>query len=194
MIDARLWVWFDRPFGVERQRAMPEQLELSWWDGRLTGVRLRRIDPNGSSQNLAIAWDIRRRGDAWRLSVAQRGVPLGSVLLAYNSMRADDELFGLRLDDPNDTADATSRRSGLGSLNPEPFEASGRQEDVLSAILVAYSLDVRPLLTSRDDTDLWIFNKDEGRLERITVQEAEARGIQYSVAENFGVRRHRFSQ
>ena len=192
-IDPLLWVWFDRPFGVERQTALPQMLELSWWDGTLTGVRLRRPDPSVASLEFKLAWDIRRRTDRWSLDVLQSDVPLNSVLLAYNSMRSDDELFGLQLVDPNETPDAPPR-SGFDNPNTEPFRASGRQEDILAAILVAYDLNVRSLLITPDDTDLWVFDKDHGRLERITVAEADARGIEYELVEGIGVRRHRFRQ
>jgi hypothetical protein len=191
-INPRLWIWFDEPFGMERQRAMPEQLDLSWWNGTLTGARLRRPDPSTSSPDLKVAWDIRRRADHWDLNVLQRDVPLRWVLVAYNSMRSDSELFGLQLEDPNDSP--TARSQGFGSLNTEPFRVAGRQEDVLSAILVAYDLSVRSLLITPEDTDLWIFNKDQGRLERISVQEADERGIPYTVVDSLNVGRHRFRQ
>lgn len=192
-IDPLLWLWFDRPFGIERQGALTEQLELSWWNGTLTGVRLRRPDPTASGHRVRLAWDIRRRGDNWNLNVLQPEVPVGSVLLAYNSMRTDDELFGLQLRSPDDGDDSRrSRRSGFDALNKEPFEVAGRQEDVLAAILVAYDLDVRPLLLTENDTDLWVFNKQQGRLEHLTRDEAEKRGIQYSVVRDFAVSRRRF--
>lgn len=189
-IDPLLWIWFDRPFGLERQRAMPEQLELSWWNGTLTGVSLRRADPADPAPHLELAWHVRRRGDQWTLDVLQRDVRFGSILLAYNSMRRDSELFGLQLEDPDQ--DPEARPSRIDATNDEPFSARGRQEDVLAAILVAYDLSVRPVLITHEDTDLWVFDREQGRLERIGVDQAEARGIDYAVVESLGVRRHRF--
>ena len=194
-MDPLVWVWFDRPFGIER-RTGSARLDLVWWDGRLRGVREYPVAGAPGGTTTGYSWEMRRSGDRWRLRVGA-DVPASSLLLAFNSMRDDSELFGISIADEagepvgfgGGTRLARSGAAPTQRRNEEAFEARGRQEDILASMLVAYDFTIRSSLISPEDEDLWVFDRERGRLERISVGEADERGVEYEVLDGMRVQR-----
>lgn len=194
--DPMLWVWFDRPFGIERRRAS-SRLDLTWWNGRLSGVRERpqAVGPGGTL--VGSSWDLQRRGDHWRLR-AGAGTPASAILLAFNSMRTNDELFGVAIVDEEGQELESPGRIARSGPNPtsrraeQAFEADGRQEEILAAVLAAYGFRIRSSLITPDDEDLWVFDAERVVLERISVGEARERGVEFDVLDSMRVQRFRW--
>lgn len=107
------------------------------------------------------------------------------MLRAFNSMRDDAELFGVTLAPPESA-------SGSGAItNGAAFSAEGPQEVILAAILAAYGFTCESFLITEEDEDLWVYDESRAALERISVEEAEARGVEYGVLPGISVSRFR---
>ena len=155
-----LWVWFDRPIGVERVAKSggdpwSREVRVTWRFGRMTGASMWGINDDETE---ALHWRLvrpDRTDDAWSFTIDD---PLRSnwrdVIFYFNSMRSDDELFGVRIGSTSDAVD------------PTPIQLEGTQLDVMSLLIRLYEIEIEPV--ERPDRDwVWTWNAETETLERV---------------------------
>jgi len=158
-----LWVWLGQGYGVQREYLNSETLVVHRWGERVSRIESEERWATGTP---AKRWSLARTGpDGWRLEVMNPTVRWQSVLLAFNTMRTDDELFGVRI------IDALREESG-GS-----FEIEGTRAQVLAEMIRVYGLTIEPGLTSETDTDVWVILPETGELAEVSVARAEELGM-----------------
>jgi hypothetical protein len=169
------WVWLGRGFGVQRVDMMAESLVVHRW-----GNRVSRIDAEDrwSAPTPRPRWSLERTGpDEWRMEVVDPTVDWRSLLLGFNTMRRDDELFGVVIH--------AWARDEAGT----PFTVHGSRVDVLSAMIRVYGMETHPGLTSPEDGDVWVVSPESGELVEVPVARALEMGIAVRPFEAEGVPR-----
>jgi hypothetical protein len=174
----RLWVWMGRPFGVfevtRRIDGVERRTERAWWGDpdiatRVSVFERPVVPPDADPGPFTLAWEVRRSGrDRWSMNIASTGVPLNRLVTAFNTVRTNEDLFGVALDG----------RRAARTANDEPFRASGPKENLLAAIIQAYGVRVTPLLTSASDDRVWVYDERTQTLEELPVDEARERGFE----------------
>lgn len=157
------WVWLGRGFGAQRVDLSTESLVVHRW-----GSRVSRIDSEDrwSAPGPRPLWSLERLGpDEWRMEVVDPRVDWQSLLLGFNTMRRDEELFGVAIH--------TWEREEAGA----PFSVRGSRVDVLSAMIRVYGMQTHPGLTSPEDGDVWVVSPESGELVEVPVQRALEMGI-----------------
>ncbi|MBL0927460.1 MAG: hypothetical protein IBJ11_07390 [Phycisphaerales bacterium] len=128
------------------------------------------------------SWTLARLGpDHFRLDVGGAGLGWSEVLFAFNSLRADDELFGVSIE------------SAASDVNTEAFSAEGTRAELLAAVVDRYGLGLASMPLAPDSAEVWIFDPPTRSMRKVAVSEAEARGI---AVRPYGPRqpnRHRFT-
>lgn len=197
--DFRLWAWLYEPYGVARAENYREIVEVLWWAGEIEAIRRRRkpnpmltiggntINPNSPSavqpQAPTLVSEFRELApDRWRLEVFEAGLPSSELIDDFNSMRTDDQLFGVYLE------------SAAGVRVPRstgPFVAEGGRVEILTAIVDHYNFRIRPTLTGPEDELVWIRRPDTGVIDEVHVDEARALGFEVpAFGRPLSVRRH----
>lgn len=158
-----LWVWVGQGYGVQREELNTETLLVHRW-----GARVSRIDgeERWSAGTPALRWTVARLGpDRWRVEARDPTVTWQMLLLAFNTMRTDEELFGVRI---------------AGSARGEAeraFTVEGTRVQVLTEIIRVYGLEIEPGLTSAEDVDVWVVLPETGELAEVSVERAVEMGL-----------------
>lgn len=177
-VDPRLWVWLDKPYGTMVVDEPGRRLRIHWWgDGinRISAIDDRPPSEQDALNGSEILWEIERyETDDWRVSAPTTGVAFVDILLAFNSMRSDEELLGVQIP-------AYQRE-----LSERPFEVRGPRHAVLEKLIKVYGLEIRPGIIPGSPGDTWIWDEDAGRLERLSREEAYERGVEFLPHWGFG--------
>ncbi len=89
-------------------------------------------------------------------------------------MRSDEELLGVQI-------------PGAGrDISETPFEVRGPRHAILEKLIEVYALEIRPGAIPESPGEAWVWNPDEGRLERLTRDQAAERDIE--LLPNWGFR------
>lgn len=170
-VNAKLWVWMGRPFGIEesgyRTANTLGRMRVEWWFGTPTSFL---VTERGSGQEI---WSIERhRGDRWTMRVQDANTPWQSLIRSFNSTRRDDEIFGVALVDARGRTQGRQRRSTPAD---RPFEVTGGQVDVLSEMIVRYGLTTDPMarVGNREtpQTHAWVFDESAQRLKHVPLED-----------------------
>ncbi len=153
-----LWVWIGRGYGVQRVDTGIESLRVHRWGDRVSRVEALDV---WSGPSPMPRWTVERLGaDRWRMHVFDGAVQWPSLLQAFNTMRRDDELFGIQLAHP--------ARQEAGS----PFAVEGTSVDVLADMIRRFGLQVEPGVMSASDTEVWVVMPETGELREVSVERA----------------------
>jgi len=179
-IDWSVWEWFWKPYGVQHLMGPEGRIDVWWWAGHVQEVAAYSRDEKGKPSP---RWRVAREDvNEWTVEVYEAGVSMDGVLRAFNSVRDDEQLFGVRL--------IGADRDG----NEEPFAVSGPKEDILTAVIHAYGVRVEPFLLSADDEDVWVYDEQAERAILVSVEEARARGYEVEQTGVWNVPRHDWSR
>ncbi len=158
-----LWVWLGQGYGVQREQLLTETLLVHRWGKTVSRIDAEERWAAGTPRKL---WSLARVGpDRWRLETIDPTVTSQTLLLAFNTMRTDEELFGVRITDSARTeAECT-------------FSVEGTRALVLSEMIRVYGLSIEPGVTSATDTDVWVIDPETGKLTEVSVAEAASMGV-----------------
>lgn len=169
------WVWMGHGYGVQRVDRWAESLRVHRWGSRVTKIESFDVWSSSAPRPL---WSLERLGaDRWRMRVRDPYVTWQSLLLGFNTMRPDAEIFGLSITE--------SRRVESG----QHFEVEGARQDVLAAMIRVYGLQTTPGLISPTDDDVWVVDPDSGDLVEVPVPRALEMGYEVTPFRDIGVER-----
>lgn len=143
-----LWMWFGQPTGMQRSPVIgPKQYEVTWFFGEPRAVRVYR--PGDAGRAIA---EIRRPSmaeDAFSMRVRGPGVRIENLLYAFNTLRTDDEIFGIQW-----------TRDQPRAFSTAAFAREGTMGELMSGIVGHYGIRVRPLTLGEEDGAVSIFLPD----------------------------------
>lgn len=155
------WVWMGRAYGVQRVDLYVEQLRIHRWGSRVS--RVESFDVWGGPRP-RLLWSMERTGDRFRWEVADPSAEWDSVLVGFNTMRTEEEIFGLAVTPMRRRADTT-------------FVMEGDRVDVMERMLEVYGGEVRTWVAAPGRSMVWVWDAERGELEEMAVERALELGV-----------------
>lgn len=142
-----MWVWFNKPIGVQRSPFTgPPAYRVTWFFGEPRAVRMYLNTSTNPTQEVAVLTRTSMDKDEFTLRVNGAGLSLNNLIYAFNTLRTDDEVFGIQW------ARFNPRDRSVGK-----FESRGTMAEIMAAIIGHYGLQVQPLKLTVESPTVCVF-------------------------------------
>lgn len=174
----RLWEWFNQPYGVEvvdsaSGGTTQHEVHVRWWAGDIR--RVTAVSDAADTRGVLI-WSLRRDTDSWTLDMPRPDLTDCSRLIYFfNTLRSDDELFGIRILDMGVQPAAESVR------------VEGDQTEVFSLMVNTFGITLEPMESTGGQ--VWAWDPEDRQLVRMSTSEWAASGETVPGIINWSARR-----